>query len=189
MRTSLIQTSEIKILLNLRSIILVLIFVNVKTITMLTLFLQQARGRPTWSLRATWYAREPRWRPCCKCSGMEWRHWRIDLEQLCPIRGFVSPSKLLIIMSNTATTCGFILIILNSTFPMQLSLVPVYHELRAGRFPRFQWHLGAKLIYMFLVSTHGSRCSLHSKFISNCYYCVISLNVPVAYVWEWLKVS
>jgi len=46
------HTSEIKILLNLLSIILVLIFVNVKTLIMLMLFLEQARGRPTWSLRA-----------------------------------------------------------------------------------------------------------------------------------------
>jgi len=34
-------------LLYLPSIILVLIFVNVKTLIMLTLFLQQVRGRPT----------------------------------------------------------------------------------------------------------------------------------------------
>ena len=45
--TSLIHTSEIKILHNLTSIILVLIFVNVKTLIMLILFLEQARGRPT----------------------------------------------------------------------------------------------------------------------------------------------
>jgi len=47
--TSLIQTSEIKSTLNLPSIILVLIFVNVKTLIMLMLFLEQARGRLTWS--------------------------------------------------------------------------------------------------------------------------------------------
>ena len=45
--TSLIHTSEIKILLHLPSIILVLIFVNVKTLIMLMLFLQQVRGRPS----------------------------------------------------------------------------------------------------------------------------------------------
>ena len=33
--------------------ILLFIFVNVKTLVMLMSFLQQARGRPTWSLRAT----------------------------------------------------------------------------------------------------------------------------------------
>jgi len=44
--TSLIHSSEIKILLNLLSIILVLIFVNVKTLIMVMLFLEQARGRP-----------------------------------------------------------------------------------------------------------------------------------------------
>jgi len=44
---SLICISEIKILLNLPSIILVLIFVNVKTLIMLMLFLKQARGRPS----------------------------------------------------------------------------------------------------------------------------------------------
>ena len=49
-----------KILLNLPSIILVLIFVNVKTLIMLMLFLKQARGRPTWSLRLTWCPRAPR---------------------------------------------------------------------------------------------------------------------------------
>jgi len=43
----LIHTSEIKISLYLPSIILVLIFVDVKTLIMLMLFLEQARGRPT----------------------------------------------------------------------------------------------------------------------------------------------
>jgi len=42
--TSLMHTSTIKSLLNLPPIILVLIFVNVKTLIMLTLFLEQARG-------------------------------------------------------------------------------------------------------------------------------------------------
>jgi len=50
-------------LLNLPSLILVLIFVNVKTLIMLMLFLEQARGRLTWSLRATWCPRAPRWWP------------------------------------------------------------------------------------------------------------------------------
>jgi len=58
--TCLIHTSEIKIL-NLPLIMLVLIFVNVKTLIMLILFLEQARGRPTWSLRATWCPQAPRW--------------------------------------------------------------------------------------------------------------------------------
>jgi len=40
------HASEIKILLELPSVILVLIFVNVKTLIMLMLFLEQARGRP-----------------------------------------------------------------------------------------------------------------------------------------------
>jgi len=31
----------------------VLVFIKVKTLIMLMLFLKQARGRPTWSLRAT----------------------------------------------------------------------------------------------------------------------------------------
>jgi len=57
-----IHTSEIKFLLYLLSIILALIFVNVKTLIMLMLFLEQVRGRPTWSLRATWCPRAPRWR-------------------------------------------------------------------------------------------------------------------------------
>ena len=51
--TSLMHTSEIKILLNLPLIIRVLI--------MLMLFLEQARGRPTWSLRATLCPRAPCW--------------------------------------------------------------------------------------------------------------------------------
>jgi len=42
--TSLIHTSEVKILLNLPSIILVLIFVNVKALIMLMSFLEQAQG-------------------------------------------------------------------------------------------------------------------------------------------------
>jgi len=59
--TNLIQTYEIKMLLNLPSVISVLIFLNVKTLIMLMLFLEQARGRLTWSLRATWCPRAPRW--------------------------------------------------------------------------------------------------------------------------------
>jgi len=42
----------------------VLIFVNVKRLIRLILFLEQARGRPTWSLRVTWCPRAPRWWPC-----------------------------------------------------------------------------------------------------------------------------
>jgi len=53
--TSLIRTSERKILLNLALIIFALIFVNVKTLIMLLSFLEQARGRRTCSLRATWW--------------------------------------------------------------------------------------------------------------------------------------
>jgi len=60
---SLIHIFEIKILLNLLSIILVLIFVNVKALIMLILFLEQAHGRPTWSLQATWCPRTPCWWP------------------------------------------------------------------------------------------------------------------------------
>jgi len=44
--TGLIYTSEIKVLLNLPSIILVLMYVNVKTLIMLMLFLEQTHGRP-----------------------------------------------------------------------------------------------------------------------------------------------
>jgi len=51
--TSLIHTSAIKNLSNSLSVILVLICVNVKTLIMLMLFLEQACGRPTWSLWAT----------------------------------------------------------------------------------------------------------------------------------------
>jgi len=47
--TSLIYISEIRILLNLPSIILVLIFVNVQTFVKLMLFSEHARGRLTWS--------------------------------------------------------------------------------------------------------------------------------------------
>jgi len=61
--TSLIHTSEIKILLNLPSIILVLMFVNVKTLIMLISYLEQARERPTCSLQATWCPRGPPWWP------------------------------------------------------------------------------------------------------------------------------
>jgi len=42
--TTLIHTSDIKILLNLLSVILVLIFVNMKALIMLMLFLKQATG-------------------------------------------------------------------------------------------------------------------------------------------------
>jgi len=38
-------------------------FVDVKTLIMLLLFLEQARGRRTWSLRAAWCPRAPRWWP------------------------------------------------------------------------------------------------------------------------------
>jgi len=61
--TGLIHTSEIKILFYLLSISLVLIFVNVKTVIMLMLLLEQSRGRPTWPLLATWRPRAPRWWP------------------------------------------------------------------------------------------------------------------------------
>ena len=44
--TGLIHTSEIKVLLDFPSIILILIFVNVKTLIMLMLFLEQVCGRP-----------------------------------------------------------------------------------------------------------------------------------------------
>ena len=61
--TSLIYTSKLTLLLSLLSIIVVLIFDNVKTLIMLMLFLEQARGWPTWSLWATWCQRAPRWWP------------------------------------------------------------------------------------------------------------------------------
>jgi len=51
--TNLIQTYEIKILLNLLLIILVLIFLNVKKLIMLILFLVQAHRQLIWSLRTT----------------------------------------------------------------------------------------------------------------------------------------
>jgi len=41
------HTCEVKNLLNLLLIILLLIFVDVKTLIMLKLFLEQAHGRPT----------------------------------------------------------------------------------------------------------------------------------------------
>jgi len=44
---SLMHTCEVKNLLNLLLIILLLIFVDVKTLIMLKLFLEQAHGRPT----------------------------------------------------------------------------------------------------------------------------------------------
>ena len=72
--TSLMHTSEIKILLNLHSIILVLIFVNMKTLIMLMLFLEKTRGRPTWYLQATWCPRAPRWWP------LLYNQWRIYVK-------------------------------------------------------------------------------------------------------------
>jgi len=59
--TNLIQTYEIKNLLNLPSVILAVIFLNVKTLIMPMLFLEQARGRLTCSLRATRCPWAPRW--------------------------------------------------------------------------------------------------------------------------------
>jgi len=35
----------------------------VNTLIMVVLFLEHARGRPTWSLRATWCLRAARWWP------------------------------------------------------------------------------------------------------------------------------
>jgi len=57
----LIHTSEIKNLLNLPSSyhLMMLIYVTILIISML--FSKQARGRPTWSLRATWCLRAPCW--------------------------------------------------------------------------------------------------------------------------------
>jgi len=57
------HTCETKILFKIPLIILVLIFVTMKTLIMLMLFLEQARGGPTWSLRAIWCTRAPRWWP------------------------------------------------------------------------------------------------------------------------------
>ena len=65
--TSLIHTSEIKILRNLPSVIAVVTFVNVKTLIMFILFLEQARGWPPWSLRVTWCPQAPRWWPLLYC--------------------------------------------------------------------------------------------------------------------------
>jgi len=45
--TSLIHIFDIEVLLNLRSIILILIFVNVKILIRLMLFLEHTRGRPS----------------------------------------------------------------------------------------------------------------------------------------------
>ena len=59
--TSLIHTSEIKFLHNLLSIVLVLIFINVTTLIMLLLFLEQVPERPTCSMRGTWCPPAPRW--------------------------------------------------------------------------------------------------------------------------------
>ena len=61
--TSLIHTSETKILLSLHLIILVLIFVNGKTFIMPILVLEQTRGGPTSSLWATCRPRAQRWWP------------------------------------------------------------------------------------------------------------------------------
>jgi len=38
-------------------------FINVKTLIMFMLLSEQARGRPTWSVRATWCLRAPCWWP------------------------------------------------------------------------------------------------------------------------------
>jgi len=57
------HTCEVKNLLNLLLIILLLIFVDVKTLIMLKLFLEQAHGRPTWPLRAG-----PALSRCNRCS-------------------------------------------------------------------------------------------------------------------------
>ena len=56
----------------------VLIFGNVKTLIMLMLFLLGPCGRPTWSLRATWCPRAPRWWPCSRecCGGNNHRRTR-----------------------------------------------------------------------------------------------------------------
>ena len=72
----------------------------------------------------------------------------------------------------------FIFIISNSTSLMQCSLMPVYHTLRTGRFPRVHWHLGAKLISSFLISDHVFLCT---KLISNYTLVVpLTLNLPMA---------
>jgi len=53
--------------------------------------------------------------------------------------------------------------------------VPVYH-LRMGRFLRVQRHLGANLIFSFLISIHVFLCT---KLISN-YFCY-STGIELAY--------
>jgi len=63
----LIHTSEINILLNLSLIMLLLInlmiFIYAKALVMVMLFSEQARGRPWWSMPATWCPRAPCWWP------------------------------------------------------------------------------------------------------------------------------
>jgi len=69
----------------------------------------------------------------------------------------------------------FILIILNLTFSMQWSLVPVDHVLRTDRYPHVHWHLGAKLISSFVISNPVFFCK---KLISNYLCCSMAQNLP-----------
>ena len=92
---SLIHISEVKILLNLPSIVLVLIFVNVKTLIMLILFLEQASGRPAWFLRATWCPWAPRW-------------WSLVYTFGCTCFTYIALNICFFIISNLARRCFFL---------------------------------------------------------------------------------
>jgi len=63
--TSLMHTFEIKNMFNLSVIMLLklMTFICVEALILLLLFLEQARGRPTWSVRATWCPRDYNNRP------------------------------------------------------------------------------------------------------------------------------
>jgi len=88
-------TFLVKNLLNLPSVILVLIFVNVKTLIMLILFLEQASGRPTWSLRATWCPWALRW-------------WLLVYTFGCTCFTYTALNICFFIISNLAKRCFFL---------------------------------------------------------------------------------
>ena len=89
-------------------------------------------------------------------------HWRMSLWQLCQTRGpHADESKVLFgpvsfslsFMYNTITAWLYFCHLKFDIFDaMVFSTCLLCTRLRTGRFSRVHWHLGAKLIYSFLIS-------------------------------------
>ena len=73
----------------------------------------------------------------------------------CQSKVLCGPASFYILCTHNAiTNCLYFDNLKNSTFSMKWSIELVYHVLRTGRFARVRWHLHAKLISSFQISTY-----------------------------------